>query len=526
MIIEEKKLSLSKEKEEALVGANNEGKKEYSIEKEGKGKIIKKISSMAFPSVLSSLIVFTLETINLIFAGKVKTNSPVKQTDIINAIGVGNIFMNFGGVLFGLGLTTSLETLCSQSYGRNNLKELSKWVKMCKYFMTGYFIILCGLSYFSTHLILLLGQPEDIAVIASHYICSLVPSFILQFLLAIYTKTLNSQQIYTPILYINIICLLLHPVWCYVFYYLLELDIKALGIAYDLTSLLMLLAIFIYTKVKKLEVDVSFAEITWNDWKIFIKTTFSCGILSSIDTLGFEIVSFISSYLPQNQLDANICVINIYNNIYAISLGFATALTTLVGNYMGESKPKSAMRYAKMGVLINFVLAVVISLLCILFHRYIALIYIDDRSILKISSNLIRLVGLFIICDALQLQLSGIMRGIGKQFVGMMISVGLFIFLQTGLCLLFFFVFNLGVYGLWYCQMIVVFIACIIYFLVLKYSDWKKLAEEASKSDTNIQAEYEDIQEKAKDYSDKNKAIVENDGISSKFVYSNSTAPD
>ncbi len=276
------------------------------------------------------------------------------------------------------------------------------------------------------------------------------------------------------------VCLILHPLWCYIFFIYLQLSIIGLGIAYGISSLIMLIATFAYAKIKNLEVAVSYKEITWQECKIFLKMALECGILSSIDTLGFEIISFISSFLPQTELDANICVINIYNNIYSISLGFSTALTTLVGNYMGENKHKTALKYSKLGILINFVLTVGISLCCIFFHSYIAMLYINDRRILSISSKLTRIVGIYIIFDALQLQMCGIIRGIGKQFIGMCIGVIIFIFLQTGVVLVFVHVANLGIYGIWWGQMICVFLAAIVYFLVLKNSDWEKLANEAS----------------------------------------------
>ena len=133
-----------------------------------------------------------------------------------------------------------------------------------------------------------------------------------------------------------------------------------------------------------------------------------------------------------------------------------------------------------MGILIDFSLTVLISLCCIFFHKFIALIYIDDKNILKISSKLIRIVGIYIIFDAMQLQLCGIIRGIGKQFTGMLVGVTIFIFVQTAICIIFVHVLDLGVYGIWFAQMICVFLAMVIYYLIIRFSDWNELAKEIS----------------------------------------------
>lgn len=446
-----------------------------------KKAIIKTISKLALPAVFSSLIIYSLETINLIFASKIKPiGDDFSNLDLINAIGMGNIFMNFCGFLFGLGLITSLETLCSQSYGKNDHKCLAKWALLCQYFMTAYFVLLAIISFFSKNIIMFLGQPENIAILSSQYVFALVPSFIIQFHLAIYTKVLNSQQIYYPILVINAICLILHPAWCYIFYVFFDLNVLGLGLAYTLTSLLMLAMIYYYVVKGKFLVSVKLKEISWEDVKIFSKTAITCGILCSTDVLAFEIVSVIASFLPQNQLDANIVVINIYNNIYSISIGFSTALTILVGNYIGQNKPKLALKFSQMGILINFSLIVVIGMMCIFFHRYIALLYLNNKAVLKYSSNLMRVVGIFIIFDAIQLQLSGIIRGVGKLNQGMIAGIIIFIFMQTGLCSFFVLYLKSGVYGLWFAQIICSIAACIVYFILLKRTDWKKMAKEAS----------------------------------------------
>jgi MATE family multidrug resistance protein len=509
--------NLTFHKEKAKTKENKSTFISTKSKKEKKILMIKKVFNYALPSVFSNLIVFTLETINLIFAGKFKISGYDKD-DVINGIGVANIFMNFGGFLFGLGIITSLETLCSQAYGRSNMKELYKWVKICNIFMTIFFALLSVLCLFSKYFIILLGQDEDIAIIGDMYIKSLIPSFLFQFYITSYTKLLNSQQIYYPILCISSICLVLHPLWCYIFFLKMEYSIIGLGIAYNITSLIMLILLYTYTIKKKLYFEVGYNEISWKDCKKFLKFGFECGILSSIDTLGFEITSFLSTYLSQAQLDANICVINIYNNIYSISIGFATTLTILIGNLMGENKPKNALRYVRLGVFMNFTLTVAISLICIFFHSYIAMIYIEDRKILKISSKLIRIVGIYIIFDALQLQLSGVIRGIGKQLIGMCIGVAIFIFIQTGVILSFLKLTNLGVYGIWFGQMMCVILASVVYFLILKFSDWDKLALEASRENEEVK-----IHQETNLKSDKKESFIIS--YTDKNFYSDTTCP-
>jgi len=462
---------LNKNKETSNNFSEYNSEKESSIFTKDNTKFyLKEISKLAFPSVFSSLIVYSLETINLIFASKIIINDKnITNIELIEGIGSGNIFMNFFGYLFGLGMINSLETLCSQEFGRKDLKQLSKWGKICFYFMTFYFIILTFISLNSNFIISqLLRQNERISFIAANYIYSFIPSFLLQYYFNIYTKILNSQQIYQPVLLINFFILLFHPVWCWIFFSKFKFYYWGLGIASTVTALLILVSLHLYCNYYKFYLRVSFKEIEKKDYIYFIKIALESGVLCSTDILGFEIVSIISSYLPDSERTANINLINIYNNIYSISIGFATTLTTLVGNYIGEENIKIAEFVGKIGTLLNLSLTLFISFFCIFFNTQIALFYLDDKIVLELTSQLIRIAGFFIIFDALQLQLTGIIRGLGKQFEGMIIGLIVFMGIQSFLTYLFAYPLKLGVIGIWISLILSTCLGATVFFCYLK----------------------------------------------------------
>jgi len=217
-------------------------------------------------------------------------------------------------------------------------------------------------------------------------------------------------------------------------------------------------------------VNISWSEISNEEIFEFLKINFECGVLCSVDSLGFEIVAIIGSYLPTIQRTANITLINIYNNIYAISTGFSTSLTTLVANRIGEENFEKAENIARVGLGINFLMNIIISLTCIFFHNYIAALYLSDLNVLNITSNLIRIVGIFIIFDGMQLQISGILRGIGKQYQAMIIGIIIFIFVQSSLAYYFAFPLGMKIWGIWTGLLISTSFGFFIYFIYLQIS--------------------------------------------------------
>ena len=79
----------------------------------------------------------------------------------------------------------------------------------------------------------------------------------------------------------------------------------------------------------------------------------------------------------------------------------------------------------------------------------IANFYLSDFRVLSLTSNLIKIVGIFIIFDGMQIQISGILRGIGKQYQAMIIGFFIFNFLQSYLAYYFAFPLKMKIWGIW-----------------------------------------------------------------------------
>jgi len=361
-------LSLTKRKRSSI-------STEYFLDKEQTTYgILKNFFINSLPCVLSCIIVHVIETINMIYAGQFEINGYRKE-DVVNAVGIGNLFINLGGTYFGIGMITSLETLCSHAFGKKDRKEAYMWLKLCIYFITGYFCLFTILSFYSKIVLLFLGLNDNIAVISSYYIISFLPSVLFDFYVISYVAFLSSQDIFYIVLYTHIFCICLHPLWCYIFYIHLEYSVIGLGISSGITNFTILLTLFIYSKfIKKLEASVSIKEISWNDFKYFFKLALECGVLSAMDTIGFEIVCLMAVSLPQNELDANILVANIYNNFFSISTGLSITVTTAIGNCMGANKPDLAKKYSNLGISLSMFFIVIICMCLNIFNENIILI--------------------------------------------------------------------------------------------------------------------------------------------------------
>ena len=70
--------------------------------------IIKEVLAIAVPSIISGLLLFMQELINLVFVGHLNNSA------IIAAIGLSNAFIAMIGLSTIVGMNSALDTLCSQ----------------------------------------------------------------------------------------------------------------------------------------------------------------------------------------------------------------------------------------------------------------------------------------------------------------------------------------------------------------------------------------------------------------------------
>ena len=60
----------------------------------------------------------------LMFIGHIPTVSAEQGMNFLAAAGLSNMFMNITGVSVGLGILSAMDTLCSQTFGANEKKQL------------------------------------------------------------------------------------------------------------------------------------------------------------------------------------------------------------------------------------------------------------------------------------------------------------------------------------------------------------------------------------------------------------------
>ncbi len=102
--------------------------------------------------------------------------------------------------------------------------------------------------------------------------------------------------------------------------------------------------------------------------------------------------------------------------------------------------------------------------------------YVNIESILLIGEQIIPLICIMNIFSTVQFVLSGICRGIGKEFLASTISIPLYVIVLTCLACLFGKWMGWGVYGIWFAIMLNDILSTLTFsFFIFFYFDYHKI---------------------------------------------------
>ena len=124
-------------------------------------------------SMLGLVIGFAQITINLIFIGML--NNEIYQ----DAIGLGNIFINFIGVGIFFGINGGFDTLASQALGLKDYIQCGFYLQQGRIIICCFYLPIAVLMVYSKELLLALGQDPEVAAEASKFLLGFLPGMLL-----------------------------------------------------------------------------------------------------------------------------------------------------------------------------------------------------------------------------------------------------------------------------------------------------------------------------------------------------------
>eukprot|EP00826_Nyctotherus_ovalis_P013630 TRINITY_DN13719_c0_g1_i1.p1 TRINITY_DN13719_c0_g1~~TRINITY_DN13719_c0_g1_i1.p1 ORF type:complete len:478 (-),score=91.64 TRINITY_DN13719_c0_g1_i1:111-1544(-) len=453
--------------QDGLATINSETAKSY-------GQALKDISVLAFPNLL----IFVLTNLNDMTSLIVVSQSG--REDFISVVGISTLIVGMFGLQPLFAVSTSLDTLISQSFGKGDYRMCGEYLNKAAALLLLGCIPSFICIFFTRNILSVMGFNEEIASLAGIY-CPRMCIFILASVtFYMFNRFLNAQKIAYPQMMIIGTTSLLHPLWCYIFVFILDKGCFGLNYAYTITTVLNLAAILSYIHFSGCSKGMFVFPTSniLNDCGPFLKLAGAGVAMSVLEWWGYYLLMLLGGYLKPLSLATNQIVTNADIFFYMIPTGVGSALTALVGNSLGQRNVKEAKLYSTVSTLLTLVITLGLVLVFALFRRTIAAIYTPNTDIQELYSKIIIVCLVSFFADAFQGVLTRILVAQARQIYATVTNLIVYYLFLLPLGCLFVIYLHWDIYGLWLAA-ILGFSAITVIFLVIIYlQDWNAIAEE------------------------------------------------
>ena len=402
------------------------------------------------------------------------------SADYIGGFGLGIMWTNVACLSFLIGMTSALETLCSQAFGKRDFKLLGSIHNKAQMIMLVVAIPLSFFMYYCDNILIVLGMQKELALLAAQFTRIYIPSCFIMGEFETTKKYLQTQQIFYPPLVINVVTALLHPLWCILFMNVFTNKLSAIAYAKNFTNLLSYTSLLLYITLSKCckESWTFPKKESFKDWGPFIKLAVYGAAFTCLEWWACEIINIFAGYIESTSLAASIAISNL-NILYCmIPFGIGMTATTLIGNSLGELSSFNAKTYAKAAGIINAIIVFIMGALMIIFSKGIASFFTEDREVASIIIKILPLLALEEMFDTTQTILGKVIIGMGKQEMSSKIALVVYYAIMLPLAYIMGLKLKLGAFGLWEAMAIGMAILTVCYFMVIYRSDWEKLVQE------------------------------------------------
>ncbi|KAM8772232.1 multidrug and toxin extrusion protein 1-like isoform 1-T1 [Acanthopagrus schlegelii] len=430
--------------------------------------------TLAGPVIISQLMAFMISIVSMMFCGH------LGKTELAG-VSLAAAVVNVTGISIGIGLSSTCDTLMSQTYGSGNLKRVGVFLQR------GILILLlacfpCWAVLINTEPILLaVRQSPEVASVSQLYVKIFMPALPAAFMYQLEGRYLQNQGIMWPQVITGGIGNVLNVVINYIFLFPLELGVAGSAAANAISQYLLASLLYFYICWRGLH------KATWGgwsldclqEWGLFVKLAIPSMLMICLSWWIFEIGGLLAGVISEIELGAQSIVYQLCIMAYMFPLGFSAAASVRVGNALGAGNIKQAKLSCKVPIVCAFIVACFVGGSLSIARNVIGYIFTSDHDILQRVADVMLLFGFMHIGDATAGVAAGVLRGVGKQLIGALCNLVSVYFIGFPIGVSLMFAANMGIVGLWTGLTICVSLQAIVFITVLSKLDWKKAAEEA-----------------------------------------------
>ncbi|KAJ8573180.1 hypothetical protein K7X08_009691 [Anisodus acutangulus] len=405
--------------------------------------------------------------------------------DLKNLIGMesGKLWTIAGPIAFNiLCMGSALETLCGQAFGAGQIELLGVYLQRSWIILTASCFCIMPLYIFSTPILKLLGQRDDIAELAGKFSIQIIPQM---FSLAINFPTqkfLQAQSNVAILAWVGFMALIMHIGVLFLFIRVFRWGVTGAAAAYDVSAWVIALAQVVYI--------VGWCKDSWKglSWLAlkelwpFVKLSVASAVMICLEIWYFMTIIVLTGHLEDPVISVgslSICM-NLNGWEGMLFIGINAAVSVRVSNELGSGHPRAAKYSVFITVAESLLIGIFCMVLIILTKDHFALLFTSSEKMQNAVSKLAYLLAVTMLLNSVQPVISGVAVGGGWQALVAYINLACYYVIGLPLGFLLGYKTRLGVQGIWMGMIFGTFLQTVILCIIVYKTNWNDEVAHAS----------------------------------------------
>lgn len=407
------------------------------------------------------------------------------------AVSMGSMTANITGYATIQGIATALDTLCPQAFGAGRYQLVGDYMQKCIALIFTLIIpLLIVWIFFGYQLITLLLPDRSTAYLAAMYLKYIsfgIPAYVL---FECGKRFLQAQGIYHVATYVLLFAAPLNLAMNIVFVRLY--GYLGAPVAVAINYWLMAIGLFIGTMLldeRSTNTGIH-PSMCWNGfqfrksfqgWRKLVSLAVPGWVMLEAEFLAFEILTLMASYLGTYELAAQSIGSTMASLTYQVPFAMGIAASTRIANYLGAGLAHCAQVTGEVALLFGFAVSLINFLALYTLQRPIAILFTNDERVISLLHEIMWLVALMQVSDAMNANSAGCLRGQGLTKIGGIVNLISYylVGIPMSIYLSFFSPWKGSLHGLWIGTTVALTLIGGIQTYVVLSADYDKLCDDA-----------------------------------------------
>ncbi|KAG5491244.1 hypothetical protein JIQ42_01141 [Leishmania sp. Namibia] len=406
--------------------------------------LVTEVLKRSIPLGLAAVAQNSINLVMVAMVGKMVGDEELGATVLANSI------LNATAFSVSTGLCGALETVLSQSYGRDQTsKQYGVYVQRMALILLIVATCVGPVIAFSDSLLISIGQNGHVANFTGQF-CRISLFGVYSLMLLEMMRRYFACQHLNAQLSVNLIA------GAGSFPFVLWVCIKVFrfpgaAVAWSLLMGCMPASLFVYLFVtgKYKKTWGGWEPAALKNWGPLLKLALPSMAMMLSEWMSQEINIIIAGYAPIDELDAFSILHQFSAILWGMTSGVFIEAAVLVGNALGQRKPLLARRCAQvcLGLTLTFVVMNLSTVL--LLRHWIPAVFTDNTNVHLLFRKMLKYYVIYHLFDCIQSCMMGVLRGCGLQSVGAISIALVYSIIGVPLGVVVFFKTSMGVNALW-----------------------------------------------------------------------------